>query len=279
MNRRHPGIRSLRKSEVMRRIGSATAPPAKSARLPSLVVLALVLLALVPAGAQAKPSSGPTLEFTPSTGGTYDFGAVDASTTASQDFTLTNTRGGAAPALNLTVTGSSAFTITAESCKSLGPGKSCGVTVEYAPTGGSDSATLTATSKKSAASIELTGTSGSPDVQVSPGDFVDSTGLENHYSFVGFEPPSQTFTLTNLGTGATDSLAAPEVTEQGGSWAVTNSTCAGVALAPSASCAVTVEITDLGCGLTSAELRFASAQSLTSYLRLSLGGPRGICGS
>ena len=66
-------------------------------------------------------------------------------------------------ALKVSLTGSSAFSITADTCtaRSLGPKKSCSVTVQYAPTtaGSSDTGTLTAMSKKPAASASasLTG--------------------------------------------------------------------------------------------------------------------------
>jgi hypothetical protein len=78
-------------------------------------------------------------------------------------FTLKNSGGSATSALTITVTGS-AFTISADSCTgtSLGPGKSCAVTVSYEPSsvGQSDSGTLTATSQKGAVSLTLLGTGG-----------------------------------------------------------------------------------------------------------------------
>jgi hypothetical protein len=62
--------------------------------------------------------------------------------------------------LTVALSESSAFTKTADGCAatSLGPGKSCSVTVQYAPSaaGASDSATLAASSKKPAASASLT---------------------------------------------------------------------------------------------------------------------------
>src|SRR5439155_1244390 len=68
--------------------------------------------------------------------------------------------GRATGTLAVALSGSSAFTITADGCtaRSLGPTKSCTVTVRYAPTaGGSDTATLTATGEHASASLTLTG--------------------------------------------------------------------------------------------------------------------------
>ncbi len=128
--------------------------------------LAAAVLILVPASGQAD--GGPSLAFTPSTNGAYDFGMVVACQTASQTFTLTNSGGSASAALTVALTGSAAFTKIADSCTehSLGPGKSCSVTVAYSPTaaGQGDSATLAASGRKAAAStsLSLTGTGAGP---------------------------------------------------------------------------------------------------------------------
>ena len=125
-------------------------------RLFLLLVAALALL--VPLVGQA--AGGPAIAFNPSP---YDYGTIDANTTASQSFTLRNSGAKATAALNVALTGSSAFSITANTCTgtSLGPKKSCSVTVQYAPTtdGSSDAGTLTAMSKKPSAnaSASLTG--------------------------------------------------------------------------------------------------------------------------
>jgi hypothetical protein len=84
-----------------------------------------------------------------------------------QTFTLTNSGGAATGAMTVSLTGASAFSTTADTCTagSLGPNKSCSVTVQYAPTseGASESATLSVMGKKSAAvaSASLTGASAS----------------------------------------------------------------------------------------------------------------------
>jgi len=127
-----------------------------------LLVAALVLL--VPAGGHA--AGAPAIAFVPSP---YDYGTIDANTTASQTFTLTNSGTKATGMLSVSLTGSSAFSSTADTCTatSLGPNKSCTVTVQYAPTtaGSSDSGTLSARSKKPGASTSasLTGSSSAAD--------------------------------------------------------------------------------------------------------------------
>jgi len=123
--------------------------------------LVAVTLLLAASGAQAARS--PALAWSPAS---HDYGTLDAGTTGSQDFTLSNSGGSASGALTIELSGSAAFSITSDGCTdtSLGPAKSCSVTVEYAPTTGgqSDAATLTASGKKPAtvaASVTLTGTS------------------------------------------------------------------------------------------------------------------------
>src|SRR6266545_586956 len=128
--------------------------------------LAAAVALLMPAAGQAEGE--PSLAFTPSTNGAYDYGTVVVCQTASQTFTLTNSGGSATAALTVALTGSAAFTKTADACTatSLGPGKSCSVTVVYSPTaaGQSDTATLAASGRKAAAStsLTLTGTGGGP---------------------------------------------------------------------------------------------------------------------
>lgn len=123
------------------------------------VLVAAAALLLVPAAGQA--GGAPAIAWSPTTSdGTYDYGAVTVGQTASQTFTLTNSGGRATGTLAVALSGSSAFTITADGCsaRSLAPTKSCDVTVQYAPTaGGSDTATLTATGEHASASLTLTG--------------------------------------------------------------------------------------------------------------------------
>lgn len=110
------------------------------------------------AGAGPAGAAPPSLAFTPSP---YSYGQVTVGQTASQTFTVANSGGSASAALTLSLSGSSAFTVTTDTCTgtSLGPGKSCTVSVQFAPTSaGSKAATLTAASKKATATDSLTGT-------------------------------------------------------------------------------------------------------------------------
>src|SRR5215472_11382370 len=104
----------------------------------------------VAAAGPALAKTKPVLAFTPSPG---DFGLVPTGQTATQTLTLANTGGSHAPALAVMLSGPAAFTVTTDTCTGtdLGPGKSCSVTVQFAPAStGTLSATLTAVSKKAA---------------------------------------------------------------------------------------------------------------------------------
>ena len=130
-----------------------------------------VAVVVVPATA-ASASQGPVTSWTPTTSpGTFDYGTLTAGQTASQSFTLTNSGGSATAALTITLSGPAAFTKAADSCTgtSLGPGKSCTVTVSYHPAspGESDTGTLTATAHKVAAAASLTLLGAAP--KTSPG--------------------------------------------------------------------------------------------------------------
>ena len=129
-----------------------------------------VVSLLVPRETQAGP---PSIVFNPIV---WDYGTIDAGTTASKTFVLTNL-GDSATGSSLTVSLSSpwAFSKIADTCTgvSLSPKKSCTVTVQYTPTnfGTSDNATLSASGKKPAAvaTATLTGMAGQPDLVLSPG--------------------------------------------------------------------------------------------------------------
>lgn len=119
-----------------------------------------VVLALWAGGAAATPGP-PALGFSPSP---YDYGSVTVGQTPSQTFTLTNSGRSGSSALQVSLSGSSAFTIMSDTCSatSLGPGKSCAVGVQFAPTSaGIATATLTAASKKATATDSLSGTGAS----------------------------------------------------------------------------------------------------------------------
>ena len=95
----------------------------------------------------------------------FDYGTITVGQTRSVTFELSSTKGSVS-GITITLTGSAAFTITADGCTgaTVSPKKPCDVTVQYAPAtaGGSDSATLTITQTKpvASASIALTGKGG-----------------------------------------------------------------------------------------------------------------------
>jgi hypothetical protein len=141
--------------------GLGSALTAWRSRAVAAVMLTATALLACWAGAAAAKSRAPVLSFSPSP---YDYGAVTSGQTVSRTFRLTNSGGSAAAPL-ITVTGSSAFAVnpTRDTCSAtvLRPGKACTVEVRFAPTNaGKASATLTAASKKPAATATdtLTGT-------------------------------------------------------------------------------------------------------------------------
>ena len=124
-------------------------------------VLVLVVVGLLGAPvAVASAGAGPAvLAFERSQ---YAYGLVSIGARPERVFTLANSGGRASGALTVSVAGSAAFSAAADTCTgtSLGPGKSCTVTVRFAPRAvGPVSATLAAVGKNHAAtaSIALSG--------------------------------------------------------------------------------------------------------------------------
>jgi len=130
----------------------------------ALGLVAVGLLSFAPVASAA--SAGPSLSFSPSS---WTAGPIDSGATTSQVFTLINTGGRSSGAVDLALSGSAAFSIEAgsDSCtgRALGPGKSCSVTVEYAPTsnGAIDPATLSANGGHASTDASLSGSSTTPN--------------------------------------------------------------------------------------------------------------------
>ena len=102
-------------------------------------VVTLSLFSAIPGIAQAA-GAGPVLAWTSPAmdNNSYAFAPIPVGTTESATFVLTNVGGGSSGAL--TLTGGLTvrdIVITSNTCvgRALGPGKSCSVTVEYAPLG------------------------------------------------------------------------------------------------------------------------------------------------
>jgi hypothetical protein len=216
------------------------------------VAAAAVTLVLAASAASSAAAGLPELDWSPTTSAdTFDYGLVDVGQTDSQEFTLTNSGGSGSGGLTISLSGSAAFSITSDTCTGTGrgPGKSCSVTVEYAPTtaGQGDAATLTASGKRPAtapAGITLTGSGGgAPELTLSPGDLIDidPDGLKLYfYDFGSVASATQTFTVTNGGTGSTGEIFLSDNTNPDG-FSVT-SNCGGV-LAPNAACTFDVSFT------------------------------------
>ena len=118
----------------------------------------LTAAVLVAPGIAAAASAAPALSFSPAP---FNYGQVTVRQPASQTFSLANSGRSATGLLTVTLTGSAAFTITGNTCKSLAPGKTCRVTVRFTPvTSATVTATLTVAGKKHAAHAvnALTGT-------------------------------------------------------------------------------------------------------------------------
>jgi hypothetical protein len=120
----------------------------------------------------------------------YSFGTLDAALNQSttHTFTLRNTDGHKVGPITITLSGSGAFTKTADGCTGsrLTPKKSCTVTVKYAPTqNGAGSGLLTASSPGAPnAMLGLTGTS------------TWSSGDITTYDQLGWDQPPGSNTLT-----------------------------------------------------------------------------------
>jgi len=145
---RRPGMFDKSKGDAMRN--------RRSRIIGALAACAVTVLVVAVAGQAGGP---PSLAWSPSTDDSFGFGLVGVGKTVSQTFTLTNSGGSASAALTVTLTGPPELSITEDNCSetSLGPRKSCTVTVEYAPTasGPAGAATLNASGKKEEATADL----------------------------------------------------------------------------------------------------------------------------
>lgn len=159
----------------------------------------LIRRAAVIAGAAAviagTAAAGASASQTPAPAISWSAAAVFTTQAPSQTFTLTNTGGSASAALRVILNGQ-AFSIPAggDTCTgtSLGPGKSCTVTVTYTPSQGGGTATLTAMGNKTAATdtttLHLSGAAPGPTLTITSTEYdcggancfggVTGTGLE-----------------------------------------------------------------------------------------------------
>jgi hypothetical protein len=175
------------------------------------------LLLLVPA---ALAGGSPAIAFAPAStaASPFAFAKIAKGATETQTFTLKNTGGVATAALTVSLTGSAAFTRTADSCSavSLGPKKSCSITVQYAPTtdGASDTATLTARSKKplAVATAYLSGTSTDPSADISLTYIASHDGFPPGLVISNGGPSAATVSVLVHGVSSLGTNAAEQVT-------------------------------------------------------------------
>jgi hypothetical protein len=191
----------------------------------AVVVVSAAVVVLGPAAGVASASAAPVLGWAPTTSpGTYSYGTLHAGQAASQVFTLTNSGNKATGALSVTLTGSAAFTKTKDTCSGvkLGTNGSCSVTVSYAPAASNqnDSAKLTATSSKPAAtaSLALTGasTKASPVIatSASPGGPVGSTTVTDTATLSGGSSPTGTMEFKLYGPSAAANCSGTPVDDE-----------------------------------------------------------------
>lgn len=156
-------------------------------------------------------------------------------------------------ALSVSLGSATEFSITADACTgtALGPGKSCNVTVRFAPTtDGQTTATLAANGTKppSSTSITLTGTG----LGTGPGDLVllppalfeniDQDGTKNYFYDFG-TGATQNFTVRNQGTVASDTLGFFIAGPYQSLFVLSNDLCTNQALAPGAECSFQLTFT------------------------------------
>ena len=224
-----------------------------------LAMLSLVGLAVFTATSTATPTAtqtatatgGPTPTISPSAHATptpaelswspspFDFGSVVPPATATETFTLFNAGGMSSGTIAVTLSGSSAFVITADGCtdRALAPKKSCGVTVEYEPTTTTgNTGTLTATAEKASTFENLTGNGPTPDLVLDRGTFLETLNGTNFYdaSSVLISGVPQQFNVSNIGTGISEVLTTE--LSSNGPFEVTNETCRQEELAPGDTC-------------------------------------------
>jgi hypothetical protein len=158
-----------------------------------LSVVGMVMLVVVPIAGAARAK--PHIAFVAQSGDSADYGEVVVGDSKSQTFILTNDGGRATSRLTASLSDSSTFTKTADTCsgKGLKPGVSCTVTVEYAPTvAQKDASSILAVNLNGnvRASIDLSGTGVNP--------LYELTWSPTSHDF-GTTGGTFSFTLTNTG--------------------------------------------------------------------------------
>jgi len=185
---------------------------------------------------------------------TTDFGTVGVATTSPGTvFTVENFGAQETGTLAATISGSgaSAFAITQTTCTTLGTDESCATTIVCSPaTVGQKAATLTVgdgTDMVSAV-LDCNATSGPGGIIVSP----SSNAFGN--TVVGVSSTDTTFTITNPGGTATGTFTLAKSGNDHAHFTISQDSCSGASLAPSASCSFAVRFSPTGAGAKAAQI-------------------------
>ena len=193
-------------------------------------------------------------------------------TAATQVATITNSGTAALVIASSTVTGAD-FAIAANTCTaglSIAAGGSCAVTARFTPTVAGariGSITINHNAAPAASTVSLSGT-GVAVVAGTPNATLSAVSLTFASTTVGLAASTQFVTLTNSGTVGLV-LAATAVSAS--DFAVTANTCsAGLSVAPSASCTLTISFTPTAVGARSGSVTIShNASPATSTISLS----------
>jgi hypothetical protein len=207
---------------------------------------------------------GAQISISPPTG---SFGSVAVGATGQQTFTVSN--GGdlssGTPAVTL-VGADPAFMITTNGCTAaITGGKSCSVTVQFAPTtAGAKTGMLTVTATPGGtASAALSGAGLSPAVlSLTPATFDGGT------VDVGSQSAPVTFVVTNTGMAASGVVALANTGSGATSFAITSDTCTGLQLAAGASCTVALVFKPTAFGAKSAMLGVSASPGASASATL-----------
>jgi alpha-tubulin suppressor-like RCC1 family protein len=196
----------------------------------------------------------PVLDWTPLT---FAFGNINVgSNSANQTFTLTNSGTAAATGCSApTITDSTNFTITSDSCAAanLGASSLCTISVQANPTtSGAKATTVSRTCTfggvASTTTNQITVSGVQPSLAWTP--LTQDFGNVN----VGSSSGTQVFTLTNAGTASATGCSAPSITDVT-NFTITADTCGTANLAGSgATCTVTVKGNPTSAGAKSTTL-------------------------
>lgn len=192
---------------------------------------------------------------------------------ATQQITVTNSGTGPFTINGIAVSGGPDFSVAAGTCNAvtLTPGQSCIATASFAPSGaGSRSGSVTFTTNAST-SPHVIALSGSGTSAPAPAFSAAPWSLD--YGYVATDSSNgetKGVTITNPGN-ATLSITGVSLTgSDAAHYSIASSGCTGVALAPAATCAVSVRFQPASAGTKSAAIRFAT--NALSVPDIALGG-------